>query len=229
MRRLSRQGAGWSGAPASALARVALLAGGLAAAWGGVAGAQQLAPQGGLAGEAATAARPVQPLALPVVTLDQQSLFTRSLFGKRALADLEAARNDLIVESDALAAELTAAEQDLTERRPSLSPEAFRDLADAFDARAEEIRRRQDAKDSALLRALAAEQQRFFALASPALADLAREIGAVAILSPQAVLLSVGPIDITDLAVARLDKALGEDGTGGGTAPSPTAEPSAQP
>lgn len=168
------------------------------------------------------------PLSMPIVTLDQQALFSTSLFGKRALADLEAARAQLIAESDALAAELSAAERDLTQRRPGLSPEAFRDLATAFDARAEEVRRRQDAKDSALLRDLAAEQQRFFTLATPALSDLAREIGAIAILSPQAVLLTVGPIDITDMAVARLDAILGAGS--GDRPPPPSATPApAQP
>lgn len=167
--------------------------------------AAQIAP-----GPTAPPAEAPAPLSVSVVTLDQQALFSGSAFGRRALADLEAARAALIVESDLLAEELGAAERALTEARPGLAPEEFRARADAFDALAEEVRARQDAKDKALLRALSQEQQRFYALATAPLADLAREIGAVAILSPQAVLLTVGPIDITDLAIARLDARLGD-------------------
>lgn len=171
------------------------------------------------------------PLSLPVVTLDQQALFAGSAFGRRALADLEAARADLIAESDRLAEELAADELALTKARPGLAAEDFRARAEAFDARAEEVRARQDAKDKALLRALTQEQQRFYALATGPLADLAREIGAVAILSPQAVLLTVGPIDITALAIERLDAVLG-DGTGLDPAPdtpAPIPAPAPQP
>ncbi|MFN6978121.1 MAG: OmpH family outer membrane protein, partial [Gemmobacter sp.] len=67
-----------------------------------------------------------------------------------------------------------------------------------------------------LARRREAERQRFFEAALPVLGQLARDAGAVAILTDQAIVLSFDRIDITDAAIARLDAVLG---TGEGPAP----------
>jgi Skp family chaperone for outer membrane proteins len=162
-----------------------------------------------LAAAPATAQAPEAP-ASAVLTLDQERLFTESRFGQRVLARHDEARRALLAENQALEAQLEAEERDLTARRPGLAPSEFRSLADAFDVRAEDIRTRQGAKEQVLRQELNAEQQRFFAAAGPVLEQLLRDRGASVILVPQAILIAVAPIDITDAAIARLDEVLGD-------------------
>jgi Skp family chaperone for outer membrane proteins len=116
----------------------------------------------GLSAAAPAAAQAALPQS-PVLTLDEERLFTGSAFGKRVLAELMAAERELAAENRALEEELVAA-----------------------------------------------ERQRFFEAAVPVLGDLAREAGAVAILSRQAIILSFDRIDVTDAAIARLDATLGD-------------------
>jgi Skp family chaperone for outer membrane proteins len=163
----------------------------------------------GLSAAAPAAAQEALPQS-PVLTLDEERLFTGSAFGKRVLAELMAAERELAAENRALEEELVAAERALTEQRPTTPPDVFRGLADAFDARVQQVRQTQDAKARELARRRDAERQRFFEAAVPVLGDLAREAGAVAILSRQAIILSFDRIDVTDAAIARLDATLGD-------------------
>jgi Skp family chaperone for outer membrane proteins len=179
---------------------------------------------------AAPAAAPAQaPVA--AVILDEQRLITDTAYGRRLIAGFEADRAALIAEGDALAAELAEEERALVDRRATLSPEEFRTIADAFDARVEEVRASQIGRERALMQVLEESRQAFFVAATPILAELARELGAVVILSPQAMLLAIGSegnlaaADITDAAITRLDAVLGD----GSAAPQPDSAPSAAP
>jgi Skp family chaperone for outer membrane proteins len=145
----------------------------------------------------------------PVLTLDQERLFAGSAFGRRVLGEIAAAEAALAAENRALEEALVAEERALTERRAETEPEAFRALADDFDARVQAIRRAQEAKARSLVLRLEAERQRFFEAAVPVLGQIAREAGAVAILSEQAIVLAFDRIDATDAAIARLDATLG--------------------
>ena len=145
----------------------------------------------------------------PILTLDQDRLFSQSAFGQRVLAEIAEAEAALATENRTLEETLVAEERALTERRATTEAEAFRALADAFDARVQAVRRQQDAKARELGRRLDAERQRFFEAAVPVLGEIAREAGAVAILADQAIILSFGRIDATDIAIARLDATLG--------------------
>ncbi len=147
----------------------------------------------------------------PVLTLDQERLFRESHFGRRVEARLEAAQQELIAENRVLEAELAEEERRLTERRTVLAPEAFREQAEAFDARVETLRREQEAKSRALLSRHEVDRQRFFEAALPVLAAIMQESGASAILSDQAVVLSFEEIDITEAAIARLDAIFAEE------------------
>lgn len=179
-------------APAAAL--LALLLAGLAAP--------------GLAQD--TPAAQSQPPVAAVLTLDQERLFRESAAG-RAVQEAIGAENEALAEENRrIEAELVAEEQALTDRRPSLSPEEFAALAEAFNEKVEGLRAAQDAKASALEQRLAEERQRFFQAAVPILAEIMQESGAMAILHKDAVLLSFDRIDITDEAIRRLDAALAE-------------------
>ena len=61
-----------------------------------------------------------------------------------------------------------------------------------------------------LTRRFEEERRRFFETASPVLAQILTERGAVAIISKRAVIAGFDNIDITDAAIARLDQVLGD-------------------
>ena len=182
-----------------------------------------------LAGLAALPA-PAQdlPLGLPaqaILTVDQERLFAASAWGRRVAAETEAAAQALAAENRRLEAELSAEEQALTERRGTIPAEEFRAAADAFDAKAVDIRRNQDAKERDLLRGREAERQRFFATALPVMGQEMQDRGAVAILDRRSVFLAVDALDITDELIAAIDAQLGD---GAAAAPEPAPPPAPQ-
>lgn len=168
------------------------------------------------------------PVGLPssVLTIDQDRLFANTAYGKRLQRDYEAAAAALATENRGIEAQLSAEERALTDKRPTLAPDDFRKLADAFDTKVEGIRKAQAAKNTDLLRQRAAARQKFFEDVLPVLGGLMRETGAVAILNAPAVFLSFKGVDITDRAIARIDATLGE-GTSATPAPDAPGTPAA--
>lgn len=145
----------------------------------------------------------------PLLTLDQERLFTDSLFGRRVAEELNAASAELARQNRLIEADLTFEERALTEERERLPQGEFRALADAFDEKVVGYRRAQDRKARAFQRRDEAERQAFLRAALPVLADLVAELGAVAILDDRAVLFAAQSIDVTDRAIARIDAAIG--------------------
>ncbi|MDK3072541.1 OmpH family outer membrane protein [Sedimentitalea sp. JM2-8] len=154
-----------------------------------------------------------QQLGLPqsaILTISSERMFAESAFGRRVAREIDSQSAVLAAENRRIEVELTAEEKDLTDRRPGMAPDAFRALADAFDTKVQDIRRRQDAKARALVQFQEDEQVRFLQAARPVLVELMRESGAGAILERSSVFLSANAIDITELAITRLDEVLGE-------------------
>ncbi|MEM9797062.1 MAG: OmpH family outer membrane protein [Pseudomonadota bacterium] len=177
--------------------RVAAI-GGLLLLLAGWAGAQEAAP-----------AAPQAPRT-PVVVLDRDALYGQSLFGQRITRDVDAALRALAAENRRIEAELEAEEQALTDRRPDMDPDAFRDLARDFDERVTEIRRTQDDKERAIAQQSERAQAVFFEEANPILIELVRELGALVILDRRVVIASSEQVDITRQARERIDARLGE-------------------
>lgn len=146
----------------------------------------------------------------PILTLNQERLFASSAFGQRVRLTQEANSVALAAENRQIEAALEDEEQKLTEDRATMEPEAFRALAEDFDIRVTAIRRAQADKRTALQRDSEAERARFFELAYPVLFELVQETGALAILNQTAVILSARQIDVTELAIARIDAEIGE-------------------
>lgn len=169
-----------------------------------------LALAAGVAGPAGAQGLSLGEADAPILTIDQDRLYLGSAWGRRVASETEAGVQALSAENRALEAQLSAEEQALTDRRASLTPEAFRAEADAFDARAVQIRRDQDAKERDLLRNRDAERQRFFAAALPVMGQAMQERGALAILDRRSVFLAREALDITDDFIARIDAAIGD-------------------
>jgi Skp family chaperone for outer membrane proteins len=163
----------------------------------------------------------------PVLTIDQERIFSGSAYGRAALARQDADEAALVAENRKIEAALEEEERGLTARRATLPAAEFRSIAAAFDKKVEEIRSAQDAKSRALTQQRDAERQRFLQVAVPVIGDLMRDMGAVAILDKQAIFLSFERIDITDAAIVRLDAKLGDGSTV--PAPDPAQDPSSKP
>jgi Skp family chaperone for outer membrane proteins len=146
----------------------------------------------------------------PVLTIDTEALFARSQFGQRISATLRTETEALAAENRRIEAELTAEEQGLTDRRPTMAVAAFRAEAEAFDTRVQAIRQEQDAKERALQEALNTGREAFLDAVSPVLAQLLRDSGALVILDRRSVVISVAAIDVTAEAVAAIDAGIGE-------------------
>lgn len=146
----------------------------------------------------------------PVVTVDQERLFTDSAWGRRVQTEVETRSRVLSAENRQIEEELIAEEQALTDLRQEMEPEAFRERAEAFDAKVQRLRAEQDAKTRELTAFREAERQRFFSEVLEVLTDVVTERGAVVILDQRAIVLSVAAIDITDAAIARIDATMGD-------------------
>ena len=143
-----------------------------------------------------------------VLILDQDRLFRESVFGKASLARETDTARQLEAENARILADLIAEEQSLTTRRATLPPAEFTALADAFDAKAERIRRAQDAKLAALVKTRDADRAAFLAAIGPVLGELLREKGAAAILDASSVVVFSPAFEITDEATLRIDAVL---------------------
>lgn len=162
-----------------------------------------------------------------ILVLRQDSLFDDSSFGRASRERIEAASRELAAENRRIEAALEAEERDLTERRATLASTEFRAFADAFNERVEGIRGAQDAKSRNIARQRDEDRQRFFKAAVPVLASIMREKGALVILDRQAVVLSFDVIDVTGLAIERIDAEIGDGSEA--TPPSPEDVQSAAP
>jgi Skp family chaperone for outer membrane proteins len=157
-----------------------------------------------------------QQLGLPqgaILTISTDRTFAESRFGQRVAADVEAQSAVLAAENRRIESELIAEEKDLTERRPDMEAAAFRTLADAFDQKVQTTRVTQESKARALNQIADMARAEFLRVARPILEDLMRESGAGVILERSNVFLSANATDITDLAIERIDAAIG-DGSG---------------
>ncbi|MEL6168455.1 MAG: OmpH family outer membrane protein [Pseudomonadota bacterium] len=143
----------------------------------------------------------------PVVTINQDRLFEETILGRRIVEEVERRAEQLATENRRIEADLIEEEQALTARRPTLSVEEFRRLADAFDAKVQRLREEQDAKSRAVQRFSDDTRQDFFAQVVPILGELLRERGALIVIDRRDVFLSADSIDITDAAIAAIDAA----------------------
>lgn len=154
-----------------------------------------------------TAQQPV----FPVLTIDQDRLFSETRLGAETSADLERQAQELAAENTEIENTLIAEESALTERRATLPPEEFRALADAFDERVQRLRAEQDEKARQLNRRRDEARAEFFNDIAVILSEIVREKGALVVIDRRDVFLSADRIDITDEAIARINESSSQD------------------
>jgi Skp family chaperone for outer membrane proteins len=154
-----------------------------------------------------------QDVRSPILTIDSDRFYRGSAFGQRVLREIEAQTTELAQENRALEAQLEAEEQKLTRQRAELPPEEFRTLANAFDARVQAIREQREGESRAIASQLEENRDRFLNVAAPVLEAIMRDTGAAVVLEQRSVFISSNAIDITEIAIRRMDETLG-DGAG---------------
>ncbi len=145
-----------------------------------------------------------------ILTVDIEQLFIQSQFGQRVGQSYTQGREELATENGRIAQALREDELALAEQRSEMDIAVFREEAVAFDEKAQAIRRAQDAKERELEERLSLGRDQFLSATRPILGELMVERGAFAILDRRSVLLSLGSIDITEDAIARIDAAIGD-------------------
>lgn len=138
-------------------------------------------------------------------------MINMSSLGERVWQQLIDEQEALRSENETIDQALAQEEQEITDQRETLSPEAFTSLADAFDKKAQRLRAEQAAKLEALTEKRAAMANELIVLATPILEEIMREAGALALIDAKAIVLGAGYIDITDEAIERIDLALKDD------------------
>jgi Skp family chaperone for outer membrane proteins len=162
----------------------------------------------GMFPQASTAQSVVQKTA--IVTLDQDQLYLGTQYGRALQAKFESESAALLAENRKIDAGLEAEERELTTKRTTMTAQDFRPLAEAFDNKANDLRKAQDVKSTELAKSRDADRQAFFQAVAPILGDYMVERGAVAILDKSAIVVSLGSIDITKEVIARIDTRLGD-------------------
>jgi Skp family chaperone for outer membrane proteins len=175
----------------------------------------------GMFPQASTAQSVVQKTA--IVTLDQDQLYLGTQYGRALQAKFESESAALLAENRKIDAALEAEERDLTTKRTTMTAQDFRPLAEAFDTKANDLRKAQDVKSTELAKSRDADRQAFFQAVAPILGDYMVERGAVAILDKSAIVVSLGSIDITKEVIARIDTRLGDGSKPADPTPTPAA------
>lgn len=166
-----------------------------------------------------------------ILVVDPERLFSQTRLGQSFVAQLQLERDELIARNRRIEAELEAEEQALTEKRDETSPEEFREMADAFDAKVQEIRRESERRVRDLERNRERAPVDFMREVEPVLVDIMRAAGGVVVMDARNVLLRADVIDITDVAIARIDATLAPESDAPATsAPEPeTSTPEIMP
>lgn len=153
--------------------------------------------------------QPVQVAPSAVLVVDFDRAFRESLFGQRALAEVEKTRQQIAAENNRLTAELDAEEAELTEQRDALTPEEFRSRADAFDEKVKTIRREQDTKARNFARLTEAANSRFLELSRPILVEIMGRHNATLLDDSRGYFIVLDQADVTDEAIAEINARIG--------------------
>lgn len=142
------------------------------------------------------------------VILDPDRLFAESSYGLRVQDELNELARAIQAENGQLTRDLEAEELDLLAKRDTLTPEEFRDIADAFDEKVQSIRDAQDRKGKELTARANEGRQSFNEASLPVLRTILTERNALGILDSRVVFLPADSIDITNEAILRVDQVL---------------------
>lgn len=167
---------------------------------------------------------------MPILIINQERLLTDSRPGQALLDAEEAAREDLRARARSIDDSFREEERRLTELRPTMEPEGFQELADAFDEEVVAARREQDQRSDALAQEFDLKRRQFYARIAPILVTIMSRHDAVAIFDQSSVLLADQALNITDEVIEEIDARFEEQGGAEGAGdPGAAAEPEPAP
>ncbi|NIY81210.1 OmpH family outer membrane protein [Celeribacter sp. HF31] len=144
-------------------------------------------------------------LVFPVLVFDRARVVKQSQAGAALEARMAEAREALLAENDQIYADLEAEEQEISDAKSTMAEAEFRARAQAFDEKVTQVRQRQDekARDIQTLydEGLAEIDQQM----NTVLTQIARDLGAVVVFERNQVYLMNGAIDISRIAIEKLD------------------------
>ena len=143
-----------------------------------------------------------------IATLDQEGLFRSSLFGQRVFKEISDKSDILLAQELLLQSQLETEESLLTAERKKIDTEKFKKLASAFDQKVQKIRAETTENRMKLGEYSESERNRFFKIIIPVLVQLSDEFGITTLLDHRMAILSLK--DITDVAIERVDKIIGD-------------------
>tara|TARA_R110000851_G_scaffold105373_1_gene223625 strand:+ start:1017 stop:1619 length:603 start_codon:yes stop_codon:yes gene_type:complete len=144
-----------------------------------------------------------------VLVIDPERMLLESDYGKRLQGEIQAERDRLIAYNEKVAQELEAEEQRLTALRSTTPANEFRELADAFDQRVEELRLESERLSRELERRRELIPIQFMRVVQPVLSELLNEANAMLMIDARTVMLHTSAADVTELAVQRINAAIG--------------------
>jgi len=142
---------------------------------------------------------------IPILLLDQERMLRESKFGQAFLQASRDRERGLVERRRRIDSELEAEEKRLTELRDQTPTDEFRLLADAFDEKVIQLRAQQEEASVSLSQEVEESRKRFFQQAAPVIATIMQDFGASVVLEQRLVLVSANGLNITDLAIDRLD------------------------
>ncbi len=146
-----------------------------------------------------------------ILLLDPDRLLRDSDIGAAMLAAFDEKRAARIAENELIATQLENEESQLTDLRPTIDPEDFRQKARDFDEKVQRIREEQIAKDVELQREADQIPTRFVEISAPFLSELMEKYQSGAIVDIRTVLLYNRNFDVTDEAIELLNRIYAEN------------------
>lgn len=153
----------------------------------------------------------------PVLVFDREVVLSTAEAGKALVEEVEAARSALLAENAQIYADLEAEEREISDQRATMTEEAFRARAAAFDDKVTEVRSTQDQKARDIQTLYDDGLQKLERQMNEVLSELARDVGAVMVFERQQVYLASSAVDVSIPLITEMNAQFSSDASGSST------------
>jgi Skp family chaperone for outer membrane proteins len=148
-----------------------------------------------------------------VIIIDKQRVLSETLYGRRLASELRQMEQLQIADNKRLLQELELEEASLTKQRSSMNADEFRVLAANFDEKVQLISDQQQAKNQRRMEQRRKDQMILMSATGPVFETLMRDTGADVIIEQRYAFVWNDAINLTDVAIERIDALLGDGKT----------------
>ena len=145
-----------------------------------------------------------------VIIIDKQRVLSETLYGRRLASDMRQLEQLQLADNQRLLVELELEEAQLTQRRDTMLADDFRVLAAQFDDKVQLISNQQQAKNQRRMGQRRKDQMALLTATGPIFETLMRDTGAGVIIEQRYAFIWNDAINLTDVAIARIDVFLGD-------------------